>query len=113
VRTHLRRKPENAARKERIPVRVRSVIASLVPEFLKARREETRTILMALEKGDLDMIRVLGHSMKGVGSAYGFPPITQIGRGLEDAAKAGEKDEIRKRVDDLVDYLDRVDVLPE
>ena len=55
----------------------------------------------------------MGHNMKGVGSSYGFPPITEIGRGLEAAALAGAKEEIRKQVAALADYLERVELLPE
>jgi CheY-like chemotaxis protein/HPt (histidine-containing phosphotransfer) domain-containing protein len=98
---------------ERIPVRVRKMVADMVPGFLENRRQDVRTILDAVARGDFDPIRVAGHNMKGVGSSYGFEPITEIGRRLEDAAKAGAAEEIRRQAAALGDYLDRVDVVPE
>jgi hypothetical protein len=51
--------------------------------------------------------------MKGIGSSYGFPPITEIGRKLEEASSAGSKDVIKKLAAELADYLDRVEVTTE
>jgi PAS domain S-box-containing protein len=97
----------------RIPVRVRAVVADMVPGFLEARRQEVQAIRAALERADWEPIRVMGHNMKGVGSSYGFPPITEIGRGLEAAAGAGDRGEILKLTAALADYLERVEVISE
>jgi CheY-like chemotaxis protein/HPt (histidine-containing phosphotransfer) domain-containing protein len=90
VRTLLRRAPKRSApvapSKPRIPVKVRKILADMVPGFLDARRKEIAAIQEALGKNEFEPIRVMGHNMKGVGSSYGFPPITEIGRKIEDAA---------------------------
>jgi hypothetical protein len=49
--------------------------------------------------------------MKGVGSAYGFEPVTEIGARIETASAAGDREEVRRQLDRLADYLDRVDVV--
>jgi hypothetical protein len=51
--------------------------------------------------------------MKGAGGGYGFDTITDIGKSLEDAAKEKNTKEIRKRVGELLDYLERVEVVYE
>ncbi len=117
LRVALRRSAKAAGsadpRESRIRVKVRPMLADLAPGFLDARRQEIPAIRKALERGDFEAIRVLGHNMKGVGSAYGFDPITDIGRRLEEAAKGGARDAIEGQVQFLADYLDRVQVVSE
>ena len=74
-------------------------------------REDVKTILDALEKGDYDNIRILGHIMKGSGGGYGFDAITNIGHYLEEAAKGKNSEEIKKWAAELSSYIDRVEVV--
>jgi len=117
VRTLLHRSPKRSgareAAKPRIPVKVRKILADMVPGFLEARRKEVDSIREALGRNELEPIRVTGHNMKGIGSSYGFPPVTEIGRRLEEAASTGARDEIGKLAEELADYLERVDVTSE
>ena len=110
----LRRMPRKPpVPKDRILVKVRPIIADMVPGFLTSRRKDVESIREALDRGELEKIRILGHNMKGIGSSYGFPPITEIGRKLEESASAGSKDVIKKLAAELADYLDRVEVTTE
>ena len=99
--------------RERIIVKVRPILADMVPGFLEARRKDASAIREALGRGELDPIRTMGHNMKGIGSSYGFPPITEIGRKMEEAAGTGNKDEIQRQTAALEDYLARVIVTTE
>jgi HPt (histidine-containing phosphotransfer) domain-containing protein len=96
---------------QRIVVSVDAELEDLVPGFLENRRSDVAKIRTALLTGDFDVIRVLGHSMKGSGGGYGFDAITTIGRTIEDAAKARDSESIARAVDELFDYLQRVDVV--
>ncbi|HYV31372.1 MAG TPA: Hpt domain-containing protein [Candidatus Binatia bacterium] len=100
-------------REERILVRVASEIAELIPGFLQNRRKDIAAMLDAVQRGDFETVRVLGHSMKGAGGGYGFDAITEIGAALEQAAKERNGAEIRSRVNELARYLDRVEVISE
>lgn len=100
-------------REERILVRVASEIAELIPGFLQNRRKDIAAMLDAVQRGDFETVRVLGHSMKGAGGGYGFDAITEIGAALEQAAKQRNAAEIRDRVNELSRYLDRVEVISE
>lgn len=97
----------------KILVRVDAEIKDLVPRFLENRRKDIQSMQAALERGDFETIRVLGHSMKGAGGGYGFDPISQIGRSLECFAKEADSGQIRKQMDDLSSYLDRVVIVYE
>ncbi|MBC7839184.1 MAG: Hpt domain-containing protein [Nitrospiraceae bacterium] len=97
----------------KIPIHVDPDLADLVQGFLDKRRKDTGVLLTALDGGDFETIRILGHSMKGSGGGYGFDAISVIGAALEQAAKRKNPDEIRQHVHELSRYLERVEVLDE
>jgi HPt (histidine-containing phosphotransfer) domain-containing protein len=105
-------KQESALRQqERIIVHIDPEIADLIPGFLENRGKDTESIGEALAQGDFETIRILGHSMKGAGGSYGFDAITDIGKSLEQDALAKNSEDIKKSVQELCDYLDRVEVV--
>ena len=83
----------------------------LIPGYLENRWEDIRSIMESLEKNDYKTIQVLGHDMKGTGGGYGFDAITLIGKSVEQAAKDQNQDEVRKLVQDLTDFLNRVEII--
>ncbi len=86
-------------------------LQDLIPGYLEGRRKDIAAILAALERDDLELIRTIGHKMKGSGGGYGFDRITEIGRGIETAAKDSNRQDILDEANDLRDYLDRVKVV--
>ena len=106
-------KPDAPLDTSKIQVKVRKALAQLVPEFLETRKKDVDTLLRCVQSGEFDTIRTLGHNMKGVGAAYGFAPITDIGKKLEEAAKAKDVEEIRRQAAELDTYLARVETTPE
>jgi Hpt domain. len=95
---------------EKIIVHADEDIADLIPKFLKNRHRDVETLEEALQSDDYESIGILGHSMKGMGSGYGFDAITDIGMSLEQAANEKDTREIRKQVEALSNYLERVEV---
>ena len=81
-------------------------VKALVPEFLRRRGEDVEKLREHLSAGDFESIRVLGHNMKGAGTSFGFPKITDIGRRMESAAKTQEAAEITSLVDSLQAVLE-------
>jgi HPt (histidine-containing phosphotransfer) domain-containing protein len=96
---------------EKIIVHVDPDIADLIPGFLENRRKDIKTMGEAVTQGDFEAIRILGHSMKGAGGSYGFDAITDMGKSLEQAAIAKDSGVIKKSVQELSAYLDRVEVV--
>ena len=96
-----------------IMVRVDRDIEDLVPEFLRDKERDVHAIAAALTQRDYETIRVLGHGMKGSGGGYGFDVITEIGAALEQAAASGQDKDIRRWLDELEEYLGRVQVVYE
>ena len=101
------------AKDEKISVRVDPELQALIPNYLENRHKDIQTMRQALEQGDYETIRVQGHSMKGSGGGYGFDAITDVGQSVENAAKNRNVEEIKKGLEALSDYLDRLEVIYE
>jgi len=98
---------------EKTTIHVDPEIAELIPGFLENRRKDIAAMLDAVQRGEFETVRVLGHSMKGAGGGYGFDAITEIGSALEQAAQQCNAAEIRNRVNELSCFLDRVEVISD
>jgi hypothetical protein len=96
---------------DRILIHVDPEIRDLIPGFLENRYNDVLSMRAALQRGDYEAIRVLGHSMKGVGGGYGFDGITDIGAVIEKSAKAQDTQEISRQIEELASYLRRVEVV--
>ncbi|MDO9016838.1 MAG: response regulator [Deltaproteobacteria bacterium] len=90
------------------PARVSAIpgLAARVPAFLEHRRHDVATMRGALAQADLETVERLGHRMRGAGTSFGFPIITDLGEALEKAAGSGDADAARARVEELSAYLD-------
>ena len=96
---------------EGVVVQVDPAIAEIVPTFLQAIGEEIKKMLCRLEQDEFEPIVFWGHSLDGVGIAYGFGPITEIGRSIEKAATDRNPDEVRMLVGQLSTYIRQVRVV--
>ena len=100
-------------RSERYLVHVDAELEDLLPGFLEDWEEEVGSMREALEKNDYETIRKLGHDMKGIGGSCGLDVITDMGGGLADAAQTMDRAVIRKLLDMLSGYLERVEFVYE
>ncbi len=96
---------------ESIGIHVDPRLRRLVPWFKQVQRTNAEAILEALEFGDFEKIRTLGHNMKGSGGAYGFQRVSEIGAVIEASANSGDAETIRAQTIELLGYLDRAVVV--
>jgi len=101
---------EDRSRKDAIRVRANPKFADLIPGFLQNRRQDVIAMRGALDRGDFETVKSLGHGMKGAGGSWGFQAITDVGAALEQAAGNADTDASRKWVGELSSYLDRVEI---
>ena len=101
----------NAVDGHRIIARIDADLIDLVPGYIENRRKDVLAILDALGRGDMESVRILGHSMKGSGGGYGFHAVSEVGAALEQAAKASDGDAVTRALARLQDYLARVEVV--
>ncbi len=87
---------------------VHSSLKARIPAFLQNRRHDVVSMLKALTRGDFETVGRLGHGMKGAGVSFGFPPISDIGTGLEREAGVRNTDAARRWVDELTAFLDSI-----
>jgi diguanylate cyclase (GGDEF)-like protein len=95
-----------------ILVEVDPIIAPRVPTFLANRRRDVQVLRDAVDRDAFDSIQRVAHNLKGIGASYGFEPISEVGRRIEDAAHTHDAAAIRAAVTELDQYLDRVRVAP-
>jgi CheY-like chemotaxis protein len=93
-----------------IEVRVPERLRDIVPGYLERQRSGVRTLLDASEVGDYETAATFGHRMKGSGSGYGLDRITEIGAGIEQAARQRDAGKLRELAQALEDFLRRVAV---
>ncbi len=93
---------------EKITVTVDKDLEDLIPGFMQRRREDVASLKASLAAGEMDKVRVTGHSMKGTGGGYGFDEMSRIGGDLEKAAAATDTEAISQLIAQLEQYLDNV-----
>jgi HPt (histidine-containing phosphotransfer) domain-containing protein len=70
-------------------------------------------LLGLLAGSDFERIGFLAHNMKGTGNSYGFTELSRIGSELENSAKEDDTIRVKVQLAELVDYLGRVQLLPQ
>ena len=98
-------------KEEKIIVHVDVDLKPIIPRFFELRNEDIDVINKNLEKNDYETIMRIGHSMKGAGGGYGFDYISEIGMAIERAAKENNTADIKRWVDELSIYLEKVEVV--
>jgi CheY-like chemotaxis protein len=92
------------------PIRIEmpAGLEEIVPGYLLARRKELPEMMTLLAASGFERLAGLAHNMKGTGKSYGFPELTRMGAGLEHSAKQADLGILTLQLDELKNYLDRV-----
>lgn len=62
-------------------------VVDLVEEFVGTLSWRIEALRQAFEENDLDTLTTTAHQLKGAGGRFGFTPITDAARRLDDAAR--------------------------
>ena len=95
---------------EPLTVHVDADLEDLIPTFMQRRRDEVAVLRERLAGDEFDMIRIMGHTLKGTAGGYGFEQLSQIGAAMEKAAMQEDAATIEACANEMEDYLDRVQV---
>ncbi len=57
---------------------------------------------------DFAIIRKFGHNLKGTGSGYGFPQLTEVGKSIEFAARDERLDEVQANLSEFEKFLNEI-----
>ncbi len=96
---------------ERIRLSVEPGLKELVPGYLANRRKDLEAIGRALNSGNLEAIRVVGHNIRCFSRVYGFEQLTALGEELQQAAVEQSTLRIAHAQNQLADYLSRIEVV--
>ena len=102
---------EEISSKERIEIYADPDLMPLIPGYIEHRQEDISKIKDLLENNSYRDIERCGHSMKGSGAGYGFDRITEIGAFIEIAGREENKDQIQEGINQLKDYLEKIDIV--
>ena len=80
----------------------------VVPSYLEKRRAEVEVYRTALAASDFDTIKKLAHKMKGTGTGYGIPKLTELGAGMEKSALAGDGASLATQLDEFALYVNAI-----
>jgi len=82
-------------------IAVSEQIKALVPQYLASQKRQIEEARASLASGDFGPIRRFGHNLKGTGRGYGFPPIEELGREIEQAATHAEASRVADQLQAL------------
>ena len=99
------------AQGSRISIRPDADVRGLVPTFLANRRKDLDAIRGAMDTGDFESVRNLGHNLRGIARGYGFDGLTDFGTQLQDAAARSDRARILQLYLRIEEYLARVDIV--
>ena len=80
----------------------------IVQKYVSRRFTDVEVCWSAIKNYDFTKVAELAHQMKGNGSSFGFPLITEIGGELEVAAKNNDAEKITDRLEKLQQFLKSV-----
>lgn len=95
---------------EKIIVQVDEDLEDLIPGFLENRIQDIEKLRSELEQNNFVNVTSIGHSIKGVGGGYGFDLMSELGAKIETAGKESNVEAIQENIDQLDNYLKRVEV---
>ena len=83
-------------------------IIDLIPDYLEGSIALAEDALRAAQQRNLDEVRAIAHKIKGSGSSYGFPRISELGSDLHAAAVGEEAELAAEAGEELIQYLANV-----
>lgn len=98
---------------DKITITIDSDLEELIPGFLENRKRDLENLRKAAGIKDFKTIQSLGHSLKGVGGGYGFDRISEIGAALDEAGKNASLDAAMEQINQLNDYMSRLEIVFE
>jgi HPt (histidine-containing phosphotransfer) domain-containing protein len=96
---------------DRFQVTVDPELEPIMDRYMEIRLQELEQLEAALDAGDSDAVRKLGHTLKGTGTSYGFVFLTEVGAAIEDAGRCRKMNFARELGKSVRDYIEHVDII--
>jgi HPt (histidine-containing phosphotransfer) domain-containing protein len=76
-------------------------MAMILGEFVGRLDDQVEAMQQAYDNGLHEELQRLGHRLKGAGGSYGYPLLTNAGKQLEDAVKAGDRSAAKAAIETI------------
>ncbi len=77
----------------------------LMALFYERMADLYRQLVSAFESREWDDIRKVVHVIKGSGSSFGYPQLTQLGREIQERIDGGEREEVEPQLQQLLELI--------
>lgn len=95
---------------EKLIIKVDEDLEEIMPRYLEIRQKELLELESAVEAENFEQIRMLGHKLKGTGSAYGFDELSRLGSLIEDKACDKDMNEVPHYTSEIRTFLDNLEI---
>jgi len=85
-------------------------LEDLVPTYIESRKKELIKLNELYSQGAIKEITVIAHKLAGNAGGYGLQELTDIGRRMEAAGNAQEKEKIKVEIENVRLYLDQIEI---
>ena len=85
-------------------------IAKLIPRFMINKKQDAKEMLATLTTGTMRDLQKQAHTVKGTSWMYGFTHLGDICLALEKSAEAHDQIQSKKLIDEIITYLDTVQI---
>ncbi len=96
----------------RISVSVDPDLFEIAPRFVENVKSNLLRLEELVQKQDFNNARTIGHQMKGEGKLFGLNLVSKLGQVIQQAAEAEDAAKILATAHELMEYLERVRLLP-
>ncbi len=73
--------------------------------YIQSRKDEVPSLLQLASDKKFDELRVLAHNIKGAGTSYGFPDLTELGGMIEISATERDSVSLSRQLAHLAEYV--------
>ena len=101
--------PESSA--ETVVLQISGEFETLMPDFLAHRRQDVVQMRDALTREEFELIRQIGHGIKGAGGTYGLDAISAYGQVLEEAAVQKKGNDVHETIEALSRFLEHLQLV--
>ncbi|NDV28401.1 Hpt domain-containing protein [Desulfovibrio sp. JC010] len=95
---------------ERFVIQVDEDLEAIMPRYLEIRQKELAELEEAVAAKNFEIIRLLGHRLKGTGSSYGLDELTRLGTLIEDKAVDEDMSEVPEHTAGVRHFLEHLDI---
>lgn len=85
-------------------------LAELMPIYLQSRRDELERLPELLKQGDFTQLQGIGHKLRGSGGGFGLDFLTELGKRMEAAGSAADKQALAAQVAELKAFLESLQI---